>query len=342
MLPLDSDPNRGDAPRPMSLTLRTGGVFDGLPLASIVCWLGRFDLMVNKLLTSLALLFGSACASSQASESCTAPLAEARARSERQLHRLTRQRDDGLVRIRELEGQMALLRAEARDLRRSTESSEASKRSGSSRDLGPSEDAGSSEDTASFDENDPHFSDHLADDGGGTRPLLRLYGHPTDLDSDALVLPNRPSSVPDRLPVTSGSPASISASQRASSAAPDTAVAQYRSALALVRDARFIEAFQVLDSFVRTYPDHPYTDNAYFWRGEVLYARRQYRRALGEFGTVVARFPRGNKVAEALLKMGMCHRRMGNPGRADEYFERVQRQFPNSVAAQLASQEEAS
>ena len=83
-------------------------------------------------------------------------------------------------------------------------------------------------------------------------------------------------------------------------------------------------------------------DNALYWRGEVLYAQRQYGRALRQFEGVLASAPDGDRVPDALYKIGLCHRRMGEPQRAREAFERLRTRFPDSKAARLASQEDAS
>ncbi|MBW2463359.1 MAG: tetratricopeptide repeat protein, partial [Deltaproteobacteria bacterium] len=46
-------------------------------------------------------------------------------------------------------------------------------------------------------------------------------------------------------------------------------------------------------------------------------------------------------VADSLFKLGMCHKRMGRSHAARRFFERVRRQFPESVAARLSVQEDA-
>jgi tol-pal system protein YbgF len=122
----------------------------------------------------------------------------------------------------------------------------------------------------------------------------------------------------------------------------DAAVERYRLALAHVQGRRMPEALAALTGFLDQFPSHPYTDNALYWRGEVEYAMRRYGEALRDFRRLVREHPRGNKVPDALLKMGLCHLRMGDTERARAYFRRVRNEFPESVAARLASQEDAS
>jgi tol-pal system protein YbgF len=78
---------------------------------------------------------------------------------------------------------------------------------------------------------------------------------------------------------------------------------------------------------------------ATYWRGEVYYAQRRYREALQEFETVVSRYAQNGKAADSLLKLGMCHQRLGDQTSAQRYFRQVIEQYPTSDAARIASRE---
>ncbi|HJL16567.1 MAG TPA: tol-pal system protein YbgF, partial [Sandaracinaceae bacterium LLY-WYZ-13_1] len=121
----------------------------------------------------------------------------------------------------------------------------------------------------------------------------------------------------------------------------EPAVRQYRAALRHLSERRLGQALEGLEAFLREHPSHPYADNALYWRGEVQYARRDYRRALGAFSELIERYPRGNKVPDALLRIGLCYERMGQRARARRVFDRLRAQYPESVAAQMASREDA-
>ena len=141
------------------------------------------------------------------------------------------------------------------------------------------------------------------------RPVLRLYGplapsaasRPAS-SSDVLALPGPtapaivaapPVGALDRLPVmlTPGGSDSVPAIPDAPIivAAPSPTHAapsvegpvelSYREALAHVSAYRFGDALASLSAFVLAHPDHPYADNAMYWRGEVLYAEREYAAA---------------------------------------------------------------
>ena len=195
----------------------------------------------------------------------------------------------------------------------------------------------------------------------GGRPVHRLYGEARPAASlagvSALPGPQAPSIVPPppqaagfgRLPVTPfeavpaipEQPLTIGPAPSTPRAPEeDPRVREYQAALAEVEARRWESALAALEQFARAHPDHPYADNAIYWQGEVLYARRDYRRALAVLEALVTRYPGGNKVPDALLRIGFCLQRLGDPDRARATFRQVREQFPDSVAARMASREE--
>ncbi len=159
------------------------------------------------------------------------------------------------------------------------------------------------------------------------------------------VVPVGEGALPTVADITAAAPAGVSVAPplpTASDTALAATVAEYRRALELVHARRYDEAAAALGQFLTRYPDHAYSDNALFWRGEAFYALRDYARAATEFAAVVSRFPGGNKVADALLKIGLCRARMGDRTGAHAYFQRVQRDFPGTDAARIALREDAS
>jgi tol-pal system protein YbgF len=114
---------------------------------------------------------------------------------------------------------------------------------------------------------------------------------------------------------------------------------RYRAALKLVREQRWEDALAALANFLTEYPHESISDNARYWRGEVYYALRRYPDAIQEFQGVLARFPASDKAADCLLKVGLCHLRLGDRAEASRYFEQVIEQFPKSDAARAASAE---
>jgi len=283
-----------------------------------------------------------------------APPARDAADAERQaeVRQLRRRGSEQRARVQELEGQLALASAEARDLRdefdriaRTEEPRPQGGDDGGWDEPPPSDEAGWEEEVP---------------EEGGQRPVLRLYGTRPGVAAGPvgppapLILPLAPPGTPDRLPVVplpgqddirearTPVPAVGIPRRAAPVARSDEGTAGYRRALALVRDRQFDQALNELDQTLSANPGHARADDLHYWRGVVHYARRSYGRALEDFERVVSAYPTSDKVPDALLKIGMCHQRMGDSDRARSYFQQVRERFPNSVAARLASREEAS
>ncbi|HVJ89261.1 MAG TPA: tol-pal system protein YbgF, partial [Labilithrix sp.] len=175
--------------------------------------------------------------------------------------------------------------------------------------IGEGEDAGESDDP-----NDPN-----------ARPEIRLQGGARP--ARAKTTRGRPET---RIDVADESVAPDAA--RSAALDPD-AKKSYEAALALVNAKQYDRALEALAAFLVRWPDHPYAENALYWRGEAFFARGEYLRAAEQFESVLVRFGSGRKAADALLKIGMCHDRLGSPGRAKEYWDRLRRDFPRSEAA---------
>ena len=89
-------------------------------------------------------------------------------------------------------------------------------------------------------------------------------------------------------------------------------------------------------------PAHEYADNAYYWMGEIYYTQGEYNLAVGEFQKVPELYPGGNKVPDALLKVGLCYLGMNNSKNAEKTLKQLIDAYPQSNAAQLGRQKLAS
>ena len=121
-------------------------------------------------------------------------------------------------------------------------------------------------------------------------------------------------------------------SPKASALDPDAKKA-YETALAQVQGKQYDKGLEGLNAFLVRWPDHPYAENAMYWRGEAYFAQGAYLRAGEQFEAVIARFGSGSKSPDALLKLGMCQDRLGAPARAREYWDRLKTEYPRSDAA---------
>jgi TolA-binding protein len=71
----------------------------------------------------------------------------------------------------------------------------------------------------------------------------------------------------------------------------------------------------------------------------LLFAERQFARALAAYEQVLLRDGSTDKAAETLLRIARCHQRLGSTERARAALLRLRTQFPESAAARQAEQE---
>jgi tol-pal system protein YbgF len=114
---------------------------------------------------------------------------------------------------------------------------------------------------------------------------------------------------------------------------------EYEDALALARDKQYDKGLEALGAFLLRWPDHPYAENATYWRGECYFAKGELPQAVEQFEGVVARWPLGNKVPDAMLKLGLSYQKLQSKEKARAWFDRLRRDFPKSEAAGRIPQE---
>jgi tol-pal system protein YbgF len=174
------------------------------------------------------------------------------------------------------------------------------------------------------------------------RPLLRLYG------DDASVLPVEPARA-ERTPTAADERegkrmAVVPAESRREARAVEQprvaaggAVDVYRRSLEALRGGRHVEAAAGFREFLKHHPNHDFADNAQYWLGECYYDQKDYPMAMREFRRVVEKYAHGNKVADALLKVGFSHVALGSAEVGRQVLEQVVRSYPQHEAAGLAS-----
>jgi tol-pal system protein YbgF len=140
--------------------------------------------------------------------------------------------------------------------------------------------------------------------------------------------------VPRRTPPVS---ARTSRAPVRSDASSDSAGADYRAAVELVKSSDKDTAVAALRKFLENHPRHEYADNAQYWLGEAFYAGKDYKNALVEFRATIETYPRGNKVPDALLKVGYCYQALGQPQKARAVLEQVVNLYPKTEPAALAA-----
>ena len=140
----------------------------------------------------------------------------------------------------------------------------------------------------------------------------------------------RPTAPADSAP---SAPAAVPAAPPSRDTEADRAFA---AALAKLRGGDDGQAALEFTDFVVQYPAHPQAAAAQNHIGEAYYRQRDYRQAMAEFQKTVDGYTQAAQVSEALLKIGLCQRELGDAARAKASWEQVVKQFPKTDAARQA------
>lgn len=141
-----------------------------------------------------------------------------------------------------------------------------------------------------------------------------------------------------KLTETRASPPSSPRTSPQAKTSPQVASADalYRSALSSYRARDFYGAISGLLEFLARFPDHQLAESAQQLLGEGYYALQEFELALGEFLKLLERDPKGAHVPDALLKVGLSYRALGDAGEARSVWERLIREHPRSAEAKRA------
>lgn len=298
----------------------------------------------------------------------TTPVEEAQQQQqEAELERLQQQADQREAEMRELRSRLALARAEADELRdRPAPARRETVRIRTENP--PAQDSLQyfDDDGSEWDSPAAELPEREAPRRSEPRPVLRLYGSPqTPLPEAMLRAPELPSAgtvsasmAASMAPPIAPIPMAAAAAARVNPNAADAAYASvapiplappqpqrpradgvttlYRAALGDLRGRRFTEALAGFDRIITSSASHRLAPSARYWRAEVLYIQRRYRDALAGFQAYLRRHADGNKAPDALLKVSLCRRRMGDRAGAQRALEQLRRDYPSSIAARTA------
>jgi tol-pal system protein YbgF len=153
-----------------------------------------------------------------------------------------------------------------------------------------------------------------------------------------------PLSTPSLPPASSAPPprSAAAAAGGAAAAAPKPSVSDkqaYQTAFDLLQARKYDEAAKAFTQFLSGYASSPLADNAQYWLAQSHYVQRQFNVALPEFQKVIEKYPQSSKLPDALLKVGYCQSELGNKSAARTALQQVMKQFPDTTAARLATQQ---
>lgn len=110
----------------------------------------------------------------------------------------------------------------------------------------------------------------------------------------------------------------------------------YQNAVDLILKKRdYAGAIAAFTQFQKDYPKSSYTPNAFYWLGQLYYAKKQDKEAISSFQSVL-KYEGSNKRADALVKLGDIEKRSGRTAEADKYYQQVIAQYPGTASADLA------
>jgi tol-pal system protein YbgF len=139
--------------------------------------------------------------------------------------------------------------------------------------------------------------------------------------------------------VTSSPPPTVSAPPPSpASPGPRNVEAErmFAAALAQLRAGNDGQAALEFTEFVTQFPSHPQAAAAQNYIGEAFYRQRDFRQAAAEFQKTVDNYTQATPVSEALLKIGLCQRALGDAAAAKAAWEQVIKLFPKTDAARQA------
>ena len=93
------------------------------------------------------------------------------------------------------------------------------------------------------------------------------------------------------------------------------------------------QAILDFEEFVGKNPRHPLVPSAQFWIAEAYFRARDFENAVSGYQKTVTLAPKGDKAADALLRLGLALRALKREDRAREAWGRLVRDFPDSEAA---------
>jgi tol-pal system protein YbgF len=156
-------------------------------------------------------------------------------------------------------------------------------------------------------------------------PIAPPTALPPTMSPSAAVRPDPapPIPLPPSAPPSASAPASV---------AEDL----FQVGLAKFQSGDLDGAVVTLYEVVASYPSEPVREQAQFLIGDIFYTQKDYRGAVAELEGLIKAAPKSVRVPDALLKLGMAQRSLGDETQARRAWQRLVKDYPNSEAARQA------
>ena len=107
----------------------------------------------------------------------------------------------------------------------------------------------------------------------------------------------------------------------------------YDAAFALFRAGDFSKSQKAFFEFIQRYPGSGYSPSALYWLGNAQYSNRDYKEAIINFRSMIAKTPDHLRAPEAMLSISNCQMEMKDPKAARKTIEDLMKTYPKSEAA---------
>ena len=118
----------------------------------------------------------------------------------------------------------------------------------------------------------------------------------------------------------------------------DPARELYQASFDLMNKGDFEKASAGFKQYLDKYQGTALEPNAWYWLGQMQYRQKKYEEARVSFLNT-AKFDKADKRPDALYKLGITSKALGDPQKAKKFFELLIRNYPNSSSSVLAKQE---
>lgn len=140
--------------------------------------------------------------------------------------------------------------------------------------------------------------------------------------------------------VAAHNPETASEKPAAAAAKPESPVKiAYDKAYEFIRLSKYADAEKSFKDFIAANKGHELVGNAYFWLGESYFSRQNYQSSAVNFLKGYQDFPKGNKAAESLFKLGLSLKEMKKEKEACATFAKMKKEYPSSDKALLGKME---
>jgi tol-pal system protein YbgF len=97
------------------------------------------------------------------------------------------------------------------------------------------------------------------------------------------------------------------------------------------------QAMSELMDYLKYYPDGERAENCYFYMGEINFANGDFQKAADYYHDVIDRYPNGNKITGAYLKLGYALLELRQKPEAAKELRLLIKKFPHSDEAKKAT-----